>query len=185
MNILQTPNEILTRTASSVPVVDKKIRAIIDEMKQTLRGSDIGVGLAAPQVGISLQIFLCSQYMPERENKLKTSIQVFINPTIISLSDAKTQSKKKTTSKKDKKLEGCLSIQHIWGPVKRAESVTIEYFDEQSKKQTKTFTGFMATIIQHEMDHLKGVLFTQRVLEQGNKLYREIPGQEKFEEVEI
>jgi peptide deformylase len=192
MNIVQTPNDILNKKAEPVQKVDGKLKAIIREMKQTLRESGIGVGLAAPQVGISLQLFVASDILPEAKNKEQVPILVCINPRIVSKQKVigiqssvvgkKTENRKPKT---DNQLEGCLSILHIWGPVKRSEKITLEYMDEHGRKHTKTFTGFMATIIQHEIDHLNGVLFTQRVLEQGKNLYREVPGQKKFEEIEV
>jgi len=69
-------------------------------------------------------------------------------------------------------LEGCLSIKDIWGTVKRYKSLNMEYMDENGKTHTKTFEDWPARIIQHEFDHLQGVLFSSRVLEQKGKLYK-------------
>ena len=68
-------------------------------------------------------------------------------------------------------MEGCLSLPHFYGPVKKPDVVELEYLDEKGKKQRKTFRGFMAQIIQHEVDHLEGVLFIDRLLEQNKPLY--------------
>ena len=90
--------------------------------------------------------------------------------------------------KRVRKLEGCLSLKDIWGDVVRSPEVTLEYFDEKGKKHTKTFNGFLATIIQHEMDHLEGILFPKRVLEQKGTLYKsekDEKGQDIFEEIKI
>jgi peptide deformylase len=75
------------------------------------------------------------------------------------------------------KLEGCLSIPRIWGPVKRANRVLLEYQDLSGEKKTEWFTGFRATIVLHEVDHLQGVLFTQRAIEQNSALYEERDGE--------
>jgi len=130
-----------------------------------------GVGLAANQVRLDLSIFII-----RLTEKSKT--KVFINPTIISRSDPFKGSPKrvrpyKRPSKKKVKLEGCLSIPRIWGPVKRAEKVLLKYQDITGKKYEKWFSGFEAIIIQHEVDHLNGIVFTQRSVEQKGQLYRE------------
>lgn len=126
-----------------------------------------GVGLAANQVGLDLSIFIIK---PTEKAKTK----VFINPKIISLrSNLLKTDKKVRPSKKKVKLEGCLSIPRIWGPVKRADRVFLKYQDLTGKEFIKWFTGFDAVIIQHEMDHLNGAVFTQRVIEQKRQLYRE------------
>jgi peptide deformylase len=84
-------------------------------------------------------------------------------------------------SKKKKKqpLEGCLSIPSIWSPVVRAEKVVIKYQDLTGSTHKRTFTGLKSVIVQHEMDHLVGVLFTQRALEQNSQLYEEKAGKLK------
>ena len=79
----------------------------------------------------------------------------------------------KKLSKKKVKLEGCLSIPRIWGPVKRADRIFLNYQDMTGKKYLKWFSGFEAIIIQHEVDHLNGIVFTQRSVEQKGQLYKE------------
>ena len=145
-----------------------------------------GVGLAAPQVGKSLQLFI-TKPTP------KSHIQTFINPHIESKNEANVSStdtaapraKKQTNSTK---LEGCLSLPSIWGTVKRNPSITLSYLDKKGKKHAKTFKGLFAIIIQHEIDHLSGILFPKRVFEQNNKLFkshRNEKGEDIFEEIEL
>lgn len=144
----------------------------------------IGVGLAAPQVGKSLQIFIAKP-----SDKLGS--MVFINPKIIAQSsevDYVKRPKKDTSEKASKKLEGCLSLPAIWGPVLRSSSITISYLDEHGKSHKKKFSNFLSTIIQHEMDHLEGILFPKRVLEQKGTLYKSHKnekGEDVFEEIEL
>ena len=142
-----------------------------------------GVGLAAPQVGMSLQLFIIKQTPA-------SPVLVFINPVLHTQSDS--DEEKPTTSKSKKrnpvKLEGCLSLDNIWGVVKRHNSIIISYLDENGTYRKRKFTGFLSTIIQHEMDHLKGILFPKRVLEQNGKLYRSVKnedGETIFEELEV
>lgn len=179
MKIVTTPNEILIKTAKEVEKIDKKILTLIAEMKQVLISQDNpkGVGLAAPQVGVNLRIFLLR---PEEGDP----IRVIINPKIL------------TTSKKivsgipgtDNHIEGCLSIPHVWGVVKRHESLTLEFQDEVGTKKTEIFKDFPSVIVQHEVDHLNGILFTKRVIEQKGQLYKPTTnekGEEVLEPIEL
>ena len=125
-----------------------------------------GVGLAANQVGLDLSIFIIK---PTEKAKTK----VFINPKIISRTDLLKAKNKKVRPSKKVKLEGCLSIPRIWGPVKRRNRVFLKYQDLNGREYLKWFTGFEAVIIQHEIDHLNGVVFTQRSIEQKGQLFRE------------
>lgn len=144
-----------------------------------------GVGLAAPQIGIPLQIFITKP--------TETSpIEVFINPEIIYKSPDTAPIERPATGKpsirRERKLEGCLSIPNVWGYLKRHKKVKLRYLDENEKWQEREFSGFEATIIQHETDHINGILFTQRVLEQKQKLFtieENDKGEEKLVKIEI
>ncbi|MBI2033274.1 MAG: peptide deformylase [Candidatus Levybacteria bacterium] len=117
----------------------------------------------------------------------KDKAEVFINPEIISMQEIP-QAVKGKRKKGTSKLEGCLSLPNIWGVVHRSSEVTVSYLDENGKKHKKTFRGFPAVIIQHEYDHLQGILFPKRVLEQHEKLYKsskDKKGEDIFEEMEI
>lgn len=187
-----TPDPVLVNRAEEITKFDKKLQDIISEMSDTLNATvdPVGVGLAAPQVGLPIRLFLTKP-------KEDSPITPFINPVIVDSSaesgipahknSAKIEARKPAKSKK-KLLEGCLSIPNIWGNVTRKKTVTLEYLDERGQKHHKKFTGFMATIIQHELDHLNGTLFTKHVIAQGEKLYRSYKnekGDEEFEEVKI
>lgn len=178
--IVKAPNPVLAQKTKKVARIDSNIKKILEEMKTALLTATdpIGVGLAAPQIGKSLQIFITK---PTSESP----ISVFINPKIKLIDE---QPVKKIKKIKTKKLEGCLSLPEIWGEVKRNPAVQVSFLDEDGKKRTKKFKGFMATIIQHEVDHLNGVLFPKRVLEQQGALYKsekDKNGEEIFEELKI
>jgi len=171
LKIVCVPNAILTSSVKPVKKIDEKIKDLVNKMEETLTAQDNppGVGLAGPQVGVNLAIFIIKPTP-------KSSTKVFINPKIIKI--AKHQPP--DTKHKDIKLEGCLSIPHIWGPVNRASRVLLEYQDLTSSTsgvERRWFQGFEAIIIQHEMDHLSGVLFTQRSIEQNLPLYEEKNGE--------
>ncbi|HKC14437.1 MAG TPA: peptide deformylase [Patescibacteria group bacterium] len=187
MKIITAPNPILSLEAKPVEKIDSRIQELIKEMKEALtQASDPeGVGLAAPQIGQSYRIFIAK---PSPKDK----IMVFINPEIVKITPrSKTFTKKRKVGKKKKqvqKLEGCLSLKDIWGTVLRSPKLTLTYLDEEGKLQTKEFKDFLATIIQHEYDHLNGVLFPKRVLEQKGKLYKsskDEEGDDVFEELEL
>jgi peptide deformylase len=185
LEIVQAPNPVLSTKVKAVGKIDRDILNLISQMEEALNAASdpIGVGLAAPQVGKSLAIFIAK---PTEKSK----IQVFINPKIIA-TQAEAGKKGKAGAQrehKSHKLEGCLSLKNIWGEVERAKSVTLQYTDEGGRIHHKQFTGFLATIIQHETDHLNGVLFPKRTLEQNRVLYeskKDEKGEDYFEELKI
>jgi peptide deformylase len=161
--IVKVPDRILTTPASPVLAFNTRLAKYIEEMKATLIATrkPKGVGLAGPQVGYAIRLFITR---PKEDDP----IRVFINPVIVNRSPEETDGVPERTNK----LEGCLSIDGIWGKVKRAASVTLEYQDEVGSDHREVFTGFMATIVQHETDHINGILFTHRVIEQKGTLYQ-------------
>jgi len=179
LRIVTAPNPALSIKAKPVTKVDSTILQLIKQMEEALDAATdpIGVGLAAPQVNKSLAIFVIKP-------SPKAKLQAFINPKI-------TKIEKQTVGKtkgKTKKLEGCLSLVNIWGEVERARAVWLDYLDIEGKPHHKKFNGFIATIIQHEVDHLNGILFPKRVLEQKGTLYeskKNEKGEDIFEELTI
>ncbi len=178
--IISAPNSLLSQKAQKYVFKkdDNFLQVFLKDMEETLLSASDpkGVGLAAPQIGRSLAVFIAK---PTEKSK----ISVYINPVIIELEEI--ESKK---IKKVKKLEGCLSLPDVWGEVLRSPSVTMTFYNELGKKKTKKFTGFMATIVQHETDHLNGVLFPKHVLEQKGKLYKSYKNdknEDEFEELSI
>lgn len=186
MKIVQAPQQVLAEIAKDIPNIDKAIKNLIAEMSETLQHAKDpeGVGLAAPQVGKSLQMFLV------KESK-KTPLRVFINPKITIPKEEKLPTPEEIESgeKKEVKLEGCLSLQDIWGVVYRYKRIVLTYQDETGEEFiNKEFDGFLATIIQHEVDHLNGILFPRRVLEQDGELYKSTinkKGEMEFEQIAV
>lgn len=178
-SIVTSPNPVLTSPAKTVTSFDKRLARLVQDMKITLRATKNpkGVGLAGPQVGQPWRVFVTRP-------KDDSPIRAFINPEIVEVSGSKTDG----VPERENKLEGCLSIPKIWGRVKRSTALTLAYQDETGAKHREKFSGFMATIIQHETDHTNGVLFVQRVLEQNGKLYQAVKdkdGKEILEEVTV
>ena len=179
IEIVKAPNPILSKKANPVKKIDKSILRLVSDMEEALYAAKdpIGVGLAAPQVGKSLQLFITRP-------SLKSKTYVFINPKITK----KITSKKNKPQAKIKKLEGCLSLVNIWGDVGRYPEVFVSFQDEIGKLHKKKFTGFLSTIVQHEIDHLNGILFPKRVLEQKGTLYKsekDENGEDVFDELKI
>jgi peptide deformylase len=173
--LVTTPNPVLSQPTKPVAKIDARTKQIVKEMRRVLNScrNPEGVGLAAPQVGLPLSIFLIKPYP-------HSQIREFLNPKI--LETAKKQTQPKNT------LEGCLSITNTWGQVSRPTWVELEYQDLSGQKIVKKFTGWEAQIVQHEMDHLKGVLFTHHVLQQKHQLYRlenNEQGKEEFVPLEL
>lgn len=148
--IVQIGSAVLREAAEEVPLAkikSKEIQGLIKDMLETLKGQEIGVGLAAPQIGASKRIFL---FKIPKKNKYV----VFINPEI-----------KKISKNSRLRQEGCLSVGGYWGKVKRADNVLVWAYDETGKKFEKSFSGLSAQIVQHEIDHLNGVLFVDKAKE--------------------
>ncbi len=174
--IIQSGDPILRKVSKPVIKLDKKVLNLIKDLKDTLnvQKNPEGVGLAAPQIGVNLRVFVA---------KYKNLDLVAINPEIIKktqkIQKSKTQRKARTEV-----LEGCLSLPHYYGPLKRDGKITLKYMDENGDYKTAEYSGFNAQIIMHEIDHLDGILFVDRLLEQKKKLYK-LNAKDEWEEVEI
>lgn len=165
LKIITVPNQSLNQPTQPIKKIDQKIKQLINQMEKTLdaQKDPEGVGLAAPQVGVPLSLFII------KINK-KMPIKVFINSKILIKKNPIPSKKKK---EKRNKLEGCLSIPRIWGVVDRAKKILVEYQNEEGVLKKEWFSDFKAIVIQHEIDHLQGILFTKRAIEQGKILYQE------------
>lgn len=176
-------NPALRQIARGIPLADIKssrIRGLISDMKELLSREEFGVALAASQVGEPLSLFIVSgrallrqarDELPAHKKsdyeeevpltglpRTESRDQVYINPVILKMSRGKKE-----------RHEGCLSIRGFWGEVPRAEKATIAAYDEEGRKFTRGASGFLAHIFQHEMDHLEGILYTDKT----NKIYEE------------
>lgn len=147
MKILQLPNPILRQKSLEIQVVDENIRKTLDDMLETMYDAN-GVGLAAPQVGL-LQRMLVIDIAAKEEEKQPIKM---VNPRMVWHSE-----EIQTCS------EGCLSIPNQFAPVERFLSVRIEYLDENGQPQTLIANDFLAVAVQHEMDHLDGVIFIDHI----------------------
>ena len=147
------PDTVLREKAKKVPAIDASIERLINDMVETMKQAN-GVGLAAPQVGVSLQVAVLQ--MPEEEPF------AIINPKIVKRSGDR------------EVMEGCISVPGYQGEVKRSASITVKGLDKKGKKIRIKANGLLAQALEHEIDHLNGVLYIDHI-ESGDKLYRVEP----------
>lgn len=152
-NIVQEPHSVLRAIATPVPVEEvtsPRIKEVIANMKEALATQDDGVAIAAPQIGVSLRIFVVAERVSKRF--LKTGGDaVFINPEIIRLG-----------KQKEDMSEGCLSVRWKYGFVKRSLTATVKALNEEGNEFVMSASGLLAQIFQHEIDHLNGTLFIDK-----------------------
>jgi peptide deformylase len=141
--ILTAPDPRLKAVSEPVAKVDAEIRALIDDMIETMYGAD-GIGLAAIQVGVPKRVLVMD--IDQKDGK-KNPI-AYVNPKILWASEEMATFE-----------EGCLSVPEIWDEVERPAKIRAEYLDRDGKRHEIEAEGLLATCLQHEMDHLEGVLF--------------------------
>jgi len=141
MEIFTNQNPILRKISKPVAKVTREIKQLVANMEETLRSAP-GVGLAAPQVGELLRLIIAD---------VGEGLHVLINPKIIKKSGEQTF------------VEGCLSIPGVEAPVKRASTVTVKAINRNGRQIEVTAEGLLATVFQHEIDHLDGKLFIDKV----------------------
>ena len=151
--IVTLPEPVLRRKARAIAKFDKNLQTLIDDMVETMRDAP-GVGLAAPQIGLSERLIVVEYFErdedEEKENAPK-KVWAVLNPEIIKASEEKLLG-----------VEGCLSIPGLVGEVERHASVQVKGLNRHGKPLKIKAEGWLARIFQHEIDHLNGVLFTDR-----------------------
>jgi peptide deformylase len=146
-SILTAPDPRLKAVSEPVEKVDAEMRTLIDDMIETMYGAD-GIGLAAIQVGVPKRVLVLD--IDQKDGKKNP--RAFINPVI-------TWASEETATFE----EGCLSIPEIWDEVERPARIKAEYLDREGKKQVLEAEGLLAVCLQHEMDHLEGILFVDHL----------------------
>jgi len=141
-------DKTLKKVADSVEEITPDLKKFIENLTYTMYLTD-GIGLAAPQVGISLRIFVVDPYWYKEEKKKNP--RIFINPEFIEFEGESTAE------------EGCLSLPNIYEKVNRAQKVVISALDEYGKRFTLEAEDMFARVLQHEFDHLEGVLFVEKI----------------------
>ena len=157
LRIREVGDPILGKICDNVDVknIDDKILDIIEDLKETLLFGT-GLGISAPQVGVNKRIIVLGA---KKENikyndAEEIPITTMINPTW-----------KKLSEETDIQYEGCISVPMIRGKVERFKNIEVTYYNEKGEKIVKNLNGFFARLVQHECDHLKGVVFLEKVKE--------------------
>jgi peptide deformylase len=145
--ILTAPDPRLKVVSEPVAKVDAEIRTLVDDMIETMYGAD-GIGLAAIQVGVPKRILV----MDIDQKDGKKNPKAYINPKILWASEEMATFE-----------EGCLSVPEIWDEVERPAKIRAEYLDRDGKRHEIEAEGLFATCLQHEMDHLEGILFVDHL----------------------
>ena len=148
LRILETPDPVLRQISTRVETVDDELRALIADMFDTMYDAP-GIGLAAIQVGVPKRVLVMDLHEPEEEGgEAIKEPRVFINPEILSHADTEVPY-----------TEGCLSVPDQYAEVFRPDRIRARWLDEQGVAQQEDLDGLLAVCLQHEMDHLEGVLF--------------------------
>lgn len=143
-------HQVLKQKTNPIPNVTDEIKTLITDMFDTMKHTDNGVGLAANQVGKDIALFVVD--LSDVDEYKEKGECVFINPEIIEYSD-----------ETDYYNEGCLSIPGFYEDVERPISVKIRYCDSEMNEFIEEYSGFIARVIQHEYDHLQGIMFYDRL----------------------
>ena len=165
--IVTLPDPILRRKARPVTRFDADLQTLIDDMIETMHNAP-GVGLAAPQVGIPERVIVVEYAEDEEEENAPKKLYVVINPEIKSIS-------KET----ELGMEGCLSVIGLQGEVERSLAVTVKGRTRHGQPIKIKAKGWMARIFQHEVDHINGVVFTDR----ATRVWKPEPEQEPVDNV--
>lgn len=157
--ILTAPNEILKTPSEKVKLengeISAELRALVQDLKDTLANASdpAGAGISAPQIGVLKRVCIVNEYMWDEDKKEEFVINTYtlINPKVIS-----------KNNKTEKDWEGCLSIPDKYGEVERPTKIKLKAIDENGNNIRMKASGFVARVILHEIDHLDGILFTDR-----------------------
>ena len=148
LDILVYPDPALKRKSLPVTKFSEDLLSLLDDMTQTMRDAD-GVGLAAPQVGKNIRAIIIDVPLPEEEDKRE--FYELINPEIVSSRGFQTAE------------EGCLSVPGFFANIRRKEHVRVSALDREGKRFTIDADGMLSRVLQHEIDHLDGILFFDRL----------------------
>lgn len=154
--IIKIPDPILNQKCQVVRQVDEETKRIVQNLKDTLEAAQNpqGAGLSATQIGISKRICIVRRFMTNPETQEETIKEyVLINPEMTSISNAK-----------EIRWEGCLSVPNLLGKVERTKRIKLIALNENGEKVKIEASGFFARVIQHEIDHLDGILFTSKTV---------------------
>jgi peptide deformylase len=165
--IVTLPDPVLRRKARLVTHFDAELQILVDDIIETMRAAP-GVGLAAPQVGVSERVIVVEYTEDEEDEQAPKKLFVMVNPEIKAASEGTESS-----------VEGCLSVPGWQGEVERALAVTVKGLTRRGQPMKVKAKGWLARIFQHEIDHINGVVFTDR----ATKVWKPSPEQPPLDNV--
>lgn len=158
--ILTFPHPLLKKRSHRIERIDDAIRGLMEDLVDTMRAGPGSVGVAAPQIGVSLSACVVDVSANRHGKDNNHGLLLMLNPEIIAASGSSVM------------REGCMSVPDYTGDVERATAITVSYLDLAGVSQNLEASGFEAVAIQHEMDHLDGVLFLDRIVSLKTGLFR-------------
>jgi len=167
LKVLKYPHPILREQCEPVVAWDASLQKLVDDMTQTMYGAHGAVGLAASQIGVTARVII----LDVSSKTSRSDYKVLINPVILQ------------SSRKKQMREGCLSFPEYLASVKRATRLTFTALDRDQELKTYTVSGLEAIAVQHEIDHLDGVLMIDRITSLKTDWIRRQPRQEKPEDL--
>ncbi|GFE57006.1 peptide deformylase [Geobacter sp. AOG1] len=158
--ILIYPHPVLKKMCRPVPAIDDEIASLVADLLDTMREGPGSVGVAAPQIGVSLRVCVVDVSASRLGKENNHGQLVMINPEIVARQGAALM------------REGCMSVPDYTGEVERGTDITVRFLDGSGHLAEVTASGFEAVAIQHEMDHLDGILFLDRIVSLKTGLFR-------------
>lgn len=158
--ILTYPHPLLKKQARSIERVDAEIQRLLIDLLDTMQAGPGSVGVAAPQIGVSLRACVIDVSANRRGKDDNHGLLLMLNPEIIAAEGIAVM------------REGCMSVPDYTGDVERATAITVRYLDPSAELKTIVANGFEAVAIQHELDHLDGILFLDRIVSLKTGLFR-------------
>ncbi len=159
-NILTFPHPLLKKRSHRISRIDDSIRGLIEDLVDTMRAGPGSVGVAAPQIGATLSACVVDVSKNRHGKDNNHGLLILLNPEITASSGSSVM------------REGCMSVPDYTGDVERATAITLSYMDLSGVVQNLEASGFEAVAIQHEMDHLDGILFLDRIISLKTGLFR-------------
>lgn len=158
--IILYPHPSLKKVCREIPAIDQDICVLVADLVDTMRAAPGSVGVAAPQVGVTLRVCVVDVSQHRLGKEQNHGLLVMINPVLLSGAGAAIM------------REGCMSVPDYTGDVQRYTEIEVAYLDENGEKRMLCTAGFEAVAVQHEMDHLDGVLFLDRIVSLKTGLFR-------------
>ncbi len=158
--ILLYPHPVLKTMARPVAGIDDEIRQLVTDLIDTMREGPGSVGVAAPQIGVSLRVCVVDVSNSKLGRENNHGLLVLVNPEIVAREGSAVM------------REGCMSVPDYTGEVERATGITLRFLDGEGVAQEVEASGFEAVALQHELDHLDGVLFLDRIVSLKTGLFR-------------